>query len=807
MDTKQVIARFEAERQAVAMMDHPSIAKVFDAGTTDRGRPYFVMEHVPGLPVTAYCDKERLDLEQRLHLFLQACDAIQHAHQKGIIHRDIKPSNILVEHVGDQHVPKVIDFGIAKAMGFQLTERTLFTERGQLIGTPEYMSPEQAEGSELGVDTRTDIYSLGVVLYELLAGVLPFDPQAFRDKGFSEIQHVIRDVEPPKPSTRLSALNGGTRADPESTAALVARDRRTDPRTLRRRLTGDLDWVVMKALEKDRSRRYATASELATDLRRHLEHVPVAAGPPSATYRIRKYVRRHRLGVAAASIVVVGLLAAVALSMGFALSEARQRRAAHTEREIAQAVNEFLNRDLLAAIAPSIEKGRGKDVLMRDVVDRAADRIEEASGSGGRFENNPLVEASIRQTLGSTYNRLGEYASAEPHLTRALVLRTRALGKENSRTLSTMRSLAWLYQEQARYDEAEPLALESFELRQRVLGEEHPDTLDSMALLGFLYTLQGKYDKATPILVRALEYQQRILGEEHLDTLETMNSLGVTYNKQARYDAAEPLYVKTLEIRKRLLGVENPATLDTMNNLAVLYRVQERFGEAEPLYLETVEIRKRLLGEEHPDTLGTINSLAHLYLYQQRYDEAEPLFVEVIELQTRVLTEDHPRTAGSITNLAILYAVQGRFDDAEPKFLKAFEIRKRVMGENHPQTVLSMNNVGNNYLDLGRYEEAAAILEDAVAVAPRAWPDGHWFIGVIEGNYGKTLTKLSRYEDAEAQLLQAHARTSEGLGPQHSRTLSQAESLVHLYDAWGKPDKADEYRQLLPEAQEAVASD
>ncbi|MHC4102191.1 MAG: serine/threonine-protein kinase, partial [Planctomycetota bacterium] len=298
MDTRQVVARFEAERQALALMEHPHIAKVYEAGSTESGRPYFAMEHVPGVPITEYCDRHRLTVKQRLRLFLQVCDAIQHAHQKGIIHRDVKPSNVLVKMVGDQAVPKVIDFGIAKATGYSLTELTLFTDRGQLIGTPEYMSPEQAEVSASNVDTRADIYSLGVVLYELLTGTLPFEAGALRSGTLQDIQSRIREQQPPRPSTCVKTLAAGS--------AEAARCRRTTPHALRRRLEGELDWITMKAMEKDRSRRYATVSELAGDVKRRLRHEPVLAGPPSTFYRLKKLVRRNRAATIATLVVFVG---------------------------------------------------------------------------------------------------------------------------------------------------------------------------------------------------------------------------------------------------------------------------------------------------------------------------------------------------------------------------------------------------------------------------------------------------------------------------------------------------------------------
>ena len=300
MDSKQVIARFEAEQQALALMDHPNIAKVLDAGTTDSGRPYFVMELVKGQPITEYCDQHRLTPRERLELFVPVCQAIQHAHQKGIIHRDIKPSNILVAEYDEQAVPKVIDFGVAKAINQPLTEKTMFTAFGQIVGTLEYMSPEQAKVNQLDIDTRTDVYSLGVLLYELLTGTTPFDKQRLRAAAWDEMLRIIREEEPPKPSTRLS--------DSQQSVPSISADRHTEPAKLTKLVRGELDWIVMKALEKDRARRYDTASALAADIGHYLQDEPVVACPPSAAYRFRKFARRNKVALAVAGLILLFLI-------------------------------------------------------------------------------------------------------------------------------------------------------------------------------------------------------------------------------------------------------------------------------------------------------------------------------------------------------------------------------------------------------------------------------------------------------------------------------------------------------------------
>jgi len=799
MDTKQVVARFEAERQALAMMDHPNIAKIFDAGATESGRPYFAMEFVPGLSLSAYCDDHRLDTDQRLHLFLQICDAIQHAHQKGIIHRDIKPSNLMVERIGDHHVPKVIDFGIAKAMGLSLTERTLYTEKGQLIGTPEYMSPEQAEMSGLNVDTRTDIYSLGVVLYELLAGASPFDPKTFRVGALQDIQRRIREDQPPTPSMRISRLGPA--------AQDCAARRRLDPPSLRRRLKGDLDWITMKALEKDRDRRYETVNGLAVDIRRHLDHEPVLARAPSGVYRLRKFVRRNRASVVAGTVVAAGLLAAAAVSTGFALSEARHRRVAITERDIAEAVSDFLHRDVLAAAAPSAEKGKGKDVLMREVLDEAAKRIDEASAAGGRFDGKPLVEASIRLTLGETYKGLGEYPRAEPFLERARELRRRELGEGHVDTLASMNTLALLYWNQGRYDEAMLLFLETLEIGRRVLGEEHKHTLTTMSNLAILYSRQGRYEEAERLYMETLEIQNRVLGEEHPDTLKAMNNFALLYARQGRYDKAEPLYRETVEIRQRVLGEEHPDTLSTMGNLALLYWHLGRYDQAEELGVKTLEIHKRILGEKHPDTLKSMINLAILYADQGRYDKAEQLCLETLQICKEVLGVEHPDTLTCTNSLASVYSAQDRDDEAEPLYRETLEIRKRLLGPEHPETLFSMISLAELHYKQGHFEQARSLQHQAIAVSRRVWPEGSWFTGAFLGEYGPTLIKLDRYQEAEVALMEAHEMLTATRGADFERTISVTESLAELYDEWGKPEKAAEYRAKLPAEQDAVASD
>ncbi|MFQ5668863.1 MAG: protein kinase, partial [Candidatus Binatia bacterium] len=500
MDTKQVVARFEAERQALALMDHPAVAKVFDAGATPQGRPYFVMEHVKGVPLTEHCDRQKLTTRQRLELFMDVCAGVQHAHQKAIIHRDLKPTNVLVTIQEGKAVPKIIDFGVAKATAQKLTEKTLFTELGTLIGTPEYMSPEQAEMTGQNVDTRTDVYSLGVMLYELLAGALPFAAKELRSAGFEGIRRKIRDDEPPTPSKRVSTLGEGSTAS--------ANARKTTPSTLQRQLQGDLDWITMRALEKDRTRRYGSPSELAADIGRHLKDEPVVAGPPSAAYRARKFVRRHRAGVVAATIgVVVLLIFSVTMTLQ-ARRIATERDRANEERAASDRVSEFLA-DMLGSVDPEAMGG----ALLKDLEERITRAQRRRGGAGG----NPEQElASFKKAL-SGVNPTGAalYLLDEQILSRAGETVERTLSEDPRIAGRLEDTLGVTYRKLGLNEKAERHALRAVKLREQELGMDHPETLNSMDNLAIVYAVQGRYAEAEPLFVKVLETRKRVLGDDN----------------------------------------------------------------------------------------------------------------------------------------------------------------------------------------------------------------------------------------------------------------------------------------------------
>ncbi len=708
MDTRQVIARFEAERQALAMMDHPNIAKVLDAGTTDTGRPYFVMELVKGLPITQFCDDQHLTPRERLELFLPICQAVQHAHQKGVIHRDLKPSNILIARYDDKAVPKVIDFGVSKAVSQRLTEKTVFTQYGQVVGTIEYMSPEQAQFNQLDVDTRSDIYSLGVLLYELLTGGTPFDKQRLRAAAFDELLRIIREEEPPRPSVRLSTC---------ATLPSIAANRHVEPGKLSVLVRGELDWIVMKALEKDRTRRYETASAFAADVRHYLNDEAVVACPPSAGYRFRKFARRNRATIATTTTIAIALIAGAGVATWQAIRATQERdraviaeanaldagqqarddserariaeawaltqfERAQESADMAIAIVQFLQYDLLGMADPDelldAELSPEPNVRLRTVLDRAAAGIE------GQFPDQPLVEAALCQTMGWTYIQLGEYEVAERLLQHALERRQDVLGSEHPNTLSTINGLAAAFSFERRYDEAEAMRRELVATYQRTLGPEHPATLTSMSNLASTINMQGRHAEAEAMHCETLAIKQAVLTPEHSSTLRSMSGLASAINRQGRNAEAEELFREVVEIQRRVLGLEHPSTLTSMINLANAINQQGRQTEAEELYREVLELRERVLGPQHPFTLAARRNLRACYGNWSRdlatavdpeardYDRA----AELAEAAIPLYPDPIDRSVADWGHIAQMQYRTGRFADARASLEQVIALRE-----------------------------------------------------------------------------------------------------------------------------------
>ena len=648
MDSARVIARFDAERQTLALMDHPTIAKIFDAGTSPEGRPYFVMDYVRGEPITSYCDRQRLPVGDRLELFIQLCEGVQHAHQKGIIHRDLKPSNVLVTTIDDRPAVRIIDFGIAKAVAQPLSGSTLFTELGGLVGTPEYMSPEQADLSSLDVDTRSDVYSLGLMLYELLAGVPPFDWKALRQAGFDEIRRTIRERSVPRPSTQITRRTGNTDA--------IAADRHTQPAKLAGLLRGDLDWITIKALEKDRARRYATANAMAMDIRRHLANEPVLAGPPSALYRAGKFMRRHRVAVAAVASLAFLLIVFAAVMAVQARRIARERDRANQEAATARQVSDFLA-GLFKVSDPS--EARGNTLTAREILARGSQQLDEG------LRDQPQVQARLQATIGSVYNGLGLYADAQRMLEQALAKQRRLTGEDSPESLATANELANAYWYLGRLSDAEPIYVDIVQRRTRLFGPDDPNTLRANFDLASLYVLQARWDDFDRVALDTLARQRRVLGDDHSDTLGSLNNLQSVYYRRGRFADAEPVAIEVYEKRRRALGDDHPDTLKALHNVATIADALGRFADAEPLYLRALEGKRRVLGAEHPDTCATLARLSAMYVKLRRFGDAEPLALTAYRGYAERLGVDNRTTRRMAEDIVALYQAWGRPRDAQ----------------------------------------------------------------------------------------------------------------------------------------------
>ncbi len=645
-----VIYRFESERQALAIMEHPAIAKVLDAGSTPDGQPYFVMEYVDGPSITRYCDTKKLKIRDRLQLFIRVCEGVQHAHQKAIIHRDLKPSNVLISELDGKPVPRIIDFGIAKAITPQAgAEQTMITQFGAMLGTPGFMSPEQVDPSVLDVDTRTDVYSLGVILYVLITGYLPVDPDQWKKKPLDEAVRELRETDPPSPSTKIGLE--------KQTSSVNAENRATEPAQLINLLRGDLDWIVMKAIEKDRTRRYGSPGELAADIERYLSDRPVLARPASTGYRLRKYVSRHRIGVGVAAGLVL-------LLAGFSVVQAFQVRRISRERDRAGRITDFMT-SMFKISDPS--ESRGNSVTAREILDKASKNIEIG------LAQDPELQAQMMHVMGNVYLNLGLYQRAETLFAPALAIRRRLLGANNVDTAESMADLAWVYESEGRFVEAEKLQREALEILQRTQGPDNVHTLSLMGNLAASLTNQKHYAEAEKLQTELLERERQVLGPEHKNTLNTMNNLSRTYFKEGRYAEAEKMLREVLAVRQRVSGPDAPETIIVTYNITVALSHEHCYPEADAMLQEVIQNERRVLGPSHPETLKSTVALVSNFLDEGRYAEAARLQQEVLDVRRQSLGPDNPATAGDIYNLACIAARAGNHEEALARLREAID--------------------------------------------------------------------------------------------------------------------------------------
>jgi tetratricopeptide (TPR) repeat protein len=836
MDTRQFVARFEAERQALAMMDHPNIARIIDGGESRQGRPFLVMELVRGIPITTYCDQENFGTAQRLDLFMKVCRAVQHAHQKGIIHRDLKPGNILVTvEDGAEPVPKVIDFGVAKAADTPLTDKTLFTRFEQMIGTPAYMSPEQA-GAQAShdVDTRADIYALGVLLYELLTGTTPIEEATLRGAAFDEVRRILREDDAPRPSARLSSLELVRRTT-------IAKSRDTESAALGRQLRGDLDWIVMKAIKKDRRRRYDTANALAADVERHLGDEPVSAGPPTVAYRSGKFLRRHKTTVAVAAAMLFLLVTGIAATGWQAIRATAEKRHATEEKQRAveaealaeerlveaEAISSFLT-DMFESSKPGEEDG-GRTITVVDSL-KIAEKKLEADG-----DLPPKRRAVLQQAIAGVYASLGRHGDAIAlrekvlefyHLTvapehpdtltamhqladsyfhsgrrdealpmreKVLALRRKVLGPEHLDTLTAMHFSAHLYQELNRMDEAILLFEEEFTLNREVHGEEHSTTIDHEDCLARAYESAGRHDRALAMGLSMVERWQKRLarsvekdGPEHPNTLKAMESLAGPLHETGHPEEALEIRENVLLLRRKVLGPEHPDTLGAMTGLANSLADTVRKDDARTMREEVLALTQKILGSEHPDTLAAMHNLAMNLPREEELAMQE----EVLALRYKVLGREHPDTSGTMINLANSYAKSERLDEAIELLEEALALCLRILGPEHQHTLSAMSNLVNLYRDAGRRDEALVMLEKMLPVRSKVSGPRHRDTLVAMGNLAVFYFEAGRKDEALALSEKSVDLSRKVLGSEHPDTLSAMNNLAISYDAADRKDEA-----------------
>lgn len=773
--TPRMLRRFEHESEILARLQHPGIAQIYEAGSASTGsgvQPYFAMEYVRGTPLTAFADEHKLSIRQRLAMFVRICEAVHHAHQKGVIHRDLKPGNVLVQlaegqtsrggaagtggtggRITDIAQPKILDFGIARSTDGDLETRTMQTEAGQLVGTIPYMSPEQVSGDPNAIDTRSDVYTLGVILYELLSGRLP---HAVSDKTIPEAVRTISHSEP----APLGSLD----------------------RTLR----GDIQTIVGKAMEKDRSRRYQSASDLAMDIQRLLRDEPILARPPSRVYLFRKFAARNRAVVVGACTAVALLIGGIAATSVQAVRAEHARARAREEADLARSANEFLT-GMLAAANP--EEGNERELTVREMVDRAAELLERQEGT---TTTNPRVAMSLHSTLSTTYRTLGRAAEAVSQAERAVALAESTAGIDPTEAIDARRTLAIGLAELGKLEESERMTRDCLAALESRLGPHALETARARGELGRVLLESGNLAEAEPTLRTALEDLCTAEGERHPDAISALDHLGLTLQRLGRFDESEAIERKGLKIREEVFGPESLVVTYSLSNLANIAQRLGRHAEAAELLQRALEIRRKRLDPEHPGIQVAMTNLAVALVGLKRLDEAERLLSDGLAMQSRRLGEGHPKTLSTMGNLAFVQEDLGRLEDAEKTYQRLISLRRQ--GRLSEQTAWGdLNNYAMLLQRLGRPAEAEPIYRELLPLCDAALPAGHYICAIFRNNFGDCLTDVRKFDEAEHELLRSQRELEAFFKPPHARIDKGRARLARLYGLWGKPERAAEY--------------
>ncbi|MGZ8993198.1 MAG: tetratricopeptide repeat protein [Burkholderiaceae bacterium] len=823
MDTEEILSRFRHERQILASLDHPNIARLLHGDMTDEGMPYFVMEYVEGLPLDKYCDQKKLSTTARLKLFLKVCAAVHYAHQNLVVHRDLKPGNIFVTAEGE---PKLLDFGIAKLLNPELYGQTLApTAVAQRPMTPDYASPEQVRGQK--ITTASDVYTLGVLLYELLTGHRPY---RFKHGQRKEMERVICDQEPEKPSTainRTEKLLAGDGTTLALTPDFVSRTRNSEPDKLRRKLIGDLDNVVLMAMRKEPERRYASVEQFAEDIRRHLDGRPVIARKNTFGYRAEKFVRRRKVGVMIGTAFALLIIASAVAILVQSSRVAHQRDIAARERVKAERVSGFLA-DIFKVLDPS--EARGNSLTAREILDKGAERVERELG------DQPEVQATLLNTIGAAYRSLGLYDKAVPLLEKSLAIRRQALGNGSLEVAQSLYDLGWAWYLKQRPSDAEPLLRESLAVRRKLSGNENAPVADCLNLLALVLHDKGDVVASESLLREALAMRRKLFGSVHHDVAQSLNNVGLLLVERGDYDAAEPILQEAIAIDRKTAGADDPELAIHLNTFALLKRNKGDFDAAESLHREALAIQHKLFGNEHAYVATSLNNLAHVMRDKGNYPEAETLFREALRIGRKIYSEesenvalytqnlakvlyeqgdlsqseglfrqslatfqklfgdDHRRTARCRTGLALLLYDKGEVKTAEELLRQALETQRKIFPNGHRDTAETLVALGLLLTEHERAGAAEALLREALSIDQRVLPKDNWQSANAQSALGECLAGMKRFDEAETLLTGSYAALKAKRGETDLYRRRAAARLLSLYQAWAKPDKAAQYR-------------
>lgn len=780
MDSRAVVARFEAERQALAMMDHPNIARVLDGGTTPGGRPYFVMELVRGVPITAYCEENRLSPRERIELMVPVCRAIQHAHQKGIIHRDIKPGNVLVTILDGKAVPKVIDFGIAKAIAGTntLTDKTIYTAFRQFIGTPAYMSPEQILQSGVDVDTRSDVYALGVLMYELLSGSPPFDTEILLKEGLERMQQVVREQDPPKPSTRVMTMDAGRRTS-------IAAARRLQPEKLGGVLRGELDWMVMKAVEKDRNRRYQSPMEFAEDLQRFLVGDAVKASPPSGWYRARKFVRRYRVPITGVGAVTAALMVGFVAFAWQARIANRERdiaveaqRAEAAERAKASIIADFMSETLRGA-GPSVARGRDATML-KEMMRNAAERIER-----GDLAVHPEAELKLRSTIGNTYRAIASYDDAQRVLGPAVDLSRRTYAGDHPAIATALLDVAELLVEKGDFASAKPVATEALEMSRRLEPDGSAHLARALGALAAVVHPLGDPVAAESLAREAIAILRTLSPRPREALPNALEALSGILRDQGKRADAEALVRESLAIRRAAAPGDDPGVAIALGNLATLRTDQHDLDGGEALASESLEMLRRLYKDGHSVLATALNGAGFRRQMRGDFVEAERYYREALAMRRALYSGDHPNIAIDLTNIGLVLQDRGDLDGAESHLREALAMQRRLFPGDNIDVAFSLNAIGGVLRARGDLAGTAELLRECLAMRRRLYPADHPVIAVTLDNLAIVMRDQGDAAGAEPLALEALAMKRRTLGEDHPVTLLSLATLSTIYRVQG----------------------